>query len=49
MKYEVLFTGGALRDLEALPAAIASAVIALCDGPLAENPKRVGKPESTDG
>jgi mRNA-degrading endonuclease RelE of RelBE toxin-antitoxin system len=43
MKYEVSFTGGALRDLEALPTAIAWAVIAFCDGPLAENPKRVGK------
>ena len=43
MKYEVSFTGGALRDLEAPPAAIAWAVIAFCDGPLTENPKRVGK------
>lgn len=43
MKYEVNFTGGALRDLEVLPSAIAWAVLAFCDGPLAENPKRVGK------
>lgn len=41
MKYEVTFTGGALRDLAALPAAIAWAVLAFCDGPLAENPTRV--------
>ncbi|CAB4833148.1 unannotated protein [freshwater metagenome] len=43
MKYEVKFTGGALRDLDALPSAIAWAVLAFCDGPLAENSKRVGK------
>ncbi len=43
MKYEVKFTGGALRDLDALPSAIAWAVLAFCDGPLTENPKSVGK------
>jgi mRNA interferase RelE/StbE len=41
--YTVTFTGGALRDLESMPGPIAWAVIAFCDGPLAENPRRVGK------
>jgi mRNA-degrading endonuclease RelE of RelBE toxin-antitoxin system len=41
--YTVTFTGGALRDLESIPGPIARAVLAFCDGPLAENPQRVGK------
>jgi mRNA-degrading endonuclease RelE of RelBE toxin-antitoxin system len=43
VRFTVTFTAGALRDLESLPGPIAWAVIAFCDGPLSENPHRVGK------
>ena len=42
--YRVVFRGPARRAVaERLPEAVAAAVLAFCDGPLAENPQRVGK------
>ncbi|MGH9105116.1 MAG: type II toxin-antitoxin system RelE family toxin [Acidimicrobiales bacterium] len=44
-RYELLLSGAARRALEReLPVAIALAVWEFCDGPLRENPHRVGKP-----
>ncbi len=43
MRFTVTFAAGALRDLESLPGPITWALIAFCDGPLSENPHRVGK------
>jgi len=44
-RYELLLSGAARRALEReLPLAIALAVWEFCDGPLCENPHRVGKP-----
>lgn len=44
-RYELLLSGGARRALEQeLPVAIALAVWEFCDGPLREDPRRVGKP-----
>lgn len=45
-RYEVQLTGPALRALARLPEKLADAVLALCDGALAENPLRVTKPLS---
>ena len=43
--YKLLLSGAARRALEReLPVAIALAVWEFCDGPLRENPRRVGKP-----
>jgi mRNA-degrading endonuclease RelE of RelBE toxin-antitoxin system len=42
--YRVEFTSTARRDIAKLPERIAWAVLEFCDGPLAENPQRVGKP-----
>lgn len=44
-QYEVVFTKSARRALEnTLPEAVAAAAFEFIVGPLAENPKRVGKP-----
>ena len=44
-RYELLLSSPARRALEReLPGAIALAVWEFCDGPLRENPRRVGKP-----
>lgn len=44
-RYELLLSGAARRGLEReLPLAIALAVWEFCEGPLRENPHRVGKP-----
>lgn len=44
-RYELLLSGAARRVLEReLPVAVALAVWEFCDGPLRENPRRVGKP-----
>jgi mRNA interferase RelE/StbE len=44
-RYELLLSGAARRALEReLPVAVALAVWEFCDGPLRENPCRVGKP-----
>ncbi len=44
MTYRVEFTSAARRDIARLPERIAWAVLEFCEGPLAENPQRVGKP-----
>jgi len=44
MTYRVEFTAGARRDIGRLPERIAWAVLEFCEGPLAQNPHRVGKP-----
>ena len=44
MTYQIEFTPVARRDIGRLPERIAWAVIEFCEGPLAENPHRVGKP-----
>ncbi len=44
-RYELVLSGAARGALEReLPLAIATAVWEFCDGPLRENPHRVGKP-----
>lgn len=44
-RYELILSGAARRALEReLPAVIAFAVWEFCDGPLREDPGRVGKP-----
>jgi len=44
-RYDLLLSGAARRALEQeLPVAIALAVWEFCNGPLRENPRRVGKP-----
>ncbi len=44
-RYDLLLSGSARRALERdLPLAIALAVWEFCDGPLREDPHRVGKP-----
>jgi mRNA interferase RelE/StbE len=44
-RYELAFGRAARRALtEQLPERVASAVWVFCDGPLSENPYRVGKP-----
>lgn len=43
MTYRVMFAPAALRELDRLSDAVARAVVAFCEGPLAENPHRVGK------
>jgi len=44
-RYRLVLAGAARRPLEReLPVAIALAVWEFCDGPLRENPRRVGKP-----
>jgi len=44
MTYRVEYTAGARRDIGRLPERIAWAVLKFCEGPLAQNPHRVGKP-----
>lgn len=44
MTYEVVFTSAAKRALDRIPEKVATAVLELTYGPLAENPQRVGKP-----
>lgn len=44
MIYRIEFTGVARKDLDRLPTGVAWAVVEFCQGPLAENPYRVGKP-----
>ncbi len=44
-RYEIIFASSVRRALaEELPAAVAFAVFELIDGPLADNPRRVGAP-----
>lgn len=44
MTYTITRKTGAARDMDGLPARIASAVVEFAYGPLADNPHRVGKP-----
>jgi len=48
VRYEIRLTGSARRDLARLPERVLHAVLAFLDGPLAENPRRVGKPLTGD-
>ena len=43
-KYQLSFSPTALRGLQKLPLKVVDAVLAFCEGPLIENPQRVGKP-----
>ena len=43
-QYSIRITARAARDLERLPEKIATACVEFVFGPLAENPRRVGKP-----
>lgn len=43
MKYRLEYTSAARRDISRLPEGIAWAVLAFCEGPLVENPYRVGR------
>ena len=49
MSYELTWKAGASRDMDRLPLAIASAVVEFIYGPLAQNPRRVGKPLRFEG
>jgi mRNA-degrading endonuclease RelE of RelBE toxin-antitoxin system len=42
-RYEIQITARAARDLQRLPDKIATACVEFIFGPLAENPRRVGK------
>jgi mRNA interferase RelE/StbE len=41
--YKVRLAPSAIRDLDAIPPKYTAAILAFLDGPLAENPHRVGK------
>jgi mRNA interferase RelE/StbE len=43
-RWRLVVSRRAGRELERLPARVASAVVALIGGPLLENPQRLGKP-----
>jgi mRNA-degrading endonuclease RelE of RelBE toxin-antitoxin system len=43
-RYRVEFSASGRRDLNRLPERVLRAVLEFVDGPLAENPYRVGKP-----
>lgn len=44
MRYEIIFSATARRDLRKIPPRIVSAIIEFIYGDLARNPQRVGKP-----
>jgi mRNA-degrading endonuclease RelE of RelBE toxin-antitoxin system len=44
MTYRVIVSPPARRDVARLPMDAAVAVLELCEGPLADNPYRIGKP-----
>lgn len=44
MTYKVRYQSTARRDLSRLPLKVVEAAVAFIEGPLAENPKRVGNP-----
>lgn len=48
MTWRVGLASSAIRDLDRLPLRVAPAVIEFIYGPLAENPRRVGKPLRDD-
>lgn len=43
-RYKLTYKPSASRDLQRLPRKIVDAVVAFCEGPLLDNPQRVGKP-----
>jgi mRNA interferase RelE/StbE len=43
-KYKLVYAPSARRNMRKLPRKIADAVANFCEGPLVENPQRVGKP-----
>ncbi len=43
-RYKLIYKPSAIRDLQKLPRKIVDAVISFCEGPLLDNPYRVGKP-----
>jgi mRNA interferase RelE/StbE len=46
--YQVILAGSAKRDLVKMPEKVIPAVLEFIEGPLAENPHRVGKPLVND-
>ena len=48
VRYQIRMSGPARRDLARLPDRVLHAVLAFLDGPLTENPHRVGKPLRAD-
>lgn len=46
--YSIRVTARAERDLQRLPAKIATACVEFIFGPLADNPRRVGKPRRAE-
>lgn len=48
MTWTVELAGSAIRDLDRLPPRVVPAVIEFIYGPLAENPRRLGKPLRED-
>lgn len=43
MSYAVIFSPGAIRDMDRIPPRIVTAIVEFVYGDLAENPRRVGK------
>lgn len=42
-KYTLVYAPRAIRGFDKIPRKIADAIVAFCEGPLVENPQRVGK------
>ena len=42
-RFKVVYSPSAQRAIASLPLKVVDAVLAFCEGPLAENPQRVGK------
>jgi mRNA-degrading endonuclease RelE of RelBE toxin-antitoxin system len=42
-KYKLFYSPSAIKNLQKLPLKIVEAVATFCEGPLIENPQRVGK------
>jgi mRNA-degrading endonuclease RelE of RelBE toxin-antitoxin system len=42
--YRLTYSATAIRGFDKIPRKIADAILAFCEGPLLENPHRVGKP-----
>lgn len=43
-KYTLIYAPRAVKGFDKIPRKIADAIIAFCEGPLLDNPQRVGKP-----
>ncbi len=48
MTYQVTLSGSAKRDLAKMPEKVLPAVLEFIEGPLAQNPHRVGNPLTND-